>query len=115
VNSQTLELNATVRTTLAAGDADATIQIRFNGTNVARVQVRYVRGQRHDFNAQFVSENSRIGKERLVTLEGVDVRSTDTDATNPHHGLAWQRPCRRLRFRKLKLARFVENDGFHAL
>ena len=99
--------------TPAAGDADATIQIRFNSTNVARFKARYVRSQRHDFDAQFVSENARIGKERLVTLEGVNVGATDANATNPHHGLAWQRPCRRLRFRKLKLARFVENDGFH--
>ena len=87
--SAALELDATVRTAPAAGDATTTIPIGFNGTTVARFQARIVRRQRHDFDAQFMPENARIGKVGLVTLEGVNVGAADANATDPHHGLAW--------------------------
>jgi hypothetical protein len=38
----------------------------------------------HDLDCQFVTQNARVGEERLASAVGMQVGPADADATHPH-------------------------------
>lgn len=59
------------------------MEIRLHGTEIPRFQIALRSASAfnsYDTNCDFMPDYSRVGKERLLTLEGMIVRSTETDA-----------------------------------
>ena len=50
-----------------------TVKVRFHRAAVARVHVLCRAAHCNDLHAKLVTENSRVGKKRLVSTEGVDI------------------------------------------
>src|SRR5687768_4074088 len=65
VNPETFQFSTAIRLPATTRDAVSTIQIRLDGTPIARLQtVRFV-ARIHDFNPKFVAKNARVFKKRL--------------------------------------------------
>src|SRR4029077_9258871 len=82
VDSQYLQANATVGFAGTAGDAMATVKIRLHRALVARMHVFRRTAHRCDLHAKLVTENPRVAKKRLVSVEGVDIGPTDANPTH---------------------------------
>ena len=87
VDSQHLQAHAAVGFATAAGNAVTTIEVRFDRAAVARVHILRQAAHRDDLYAKFVTENSRVTKKRLVSVEGVDIGAADADAAHPNQRL----------------------------
>ena len=59
-----------------------------------------------NFDAQFMSQNARVLEERLATLEGMQIRSTDADTMDAHERLT-RLGTRSFDLLYLKLARLL--------
>ena len=84
LNSQHLHPLAAIRFGMLAGDALTTIQIRFDATPVARLQPLGVVTNADDFNAQFVTQDSRKTKEGLFALECMQICSANADSAHSY-------------------------------
>jgi Zn-dependent protease with chaperone function len=60
----------------------STVQIRLHCTLVARMHVSRRAAYRCDLNAKLVTENPRVAKKRLVSVEGMDIGATDANPTH---------------------------------
>ena len=78
-----------------------------------RINVPRAAGDLDDLDAQLVSEDARIGEERLVALVGVQVGAADADAVHAHQRFAGPRGTRDRPIDDRELPRLVENDRLH--
>src|SRR5271157_5767715 len=67
----------------AAGSAFSAVQVGLDRTVVPHRYPPVVGGRFHHFRSQLMPNHPRIGEEGLTTVEGVEIRATDTHAMNP--------------------------------
>ena len=79
VDAEALQGFAAVRPTGSARPAIPTIQVRFDGATIARLESVRSLWNRNDLDAEFVAEDARVFEERLSPGKGVKI-----GATNPH-------------------------------
>jgi hypothetical protein len=88
VDAHDLEVGAAIRFAAAAGDALAAVDVGFNGAAVASFEaVRFGAGI-DDLDAEFVSADARVIKERLFTGEGVKICTANADTVDAHERFA---------------------------
>ena len=91
-----------------------TIEVRFHRTVVAWVDLLRLASYRDDLHAKLVTENSWIAKERLISIEGVDISAADADAANSNKGfVGLKRGSWFIRGKQCKPAGLFETDRFH--
>src|ERR1700690_4326748 len=70
------------------------IQIRLNAASIAQLEaVRFgCQPDFSDFDGEFMTQDTRISKERLMPLERMQIRAADTHLPDAHLGLifAWR-------------------------
>ena len=114
-----VERFTTIRISLAAGIAHAAIHVGFDAALLTRCDVRHRFADLQHFDAQFVTENERVTKERHFSEIPTVVGSTNTDCLDPNKRLSRLRlngfwyfyHCPLLRFRELKR---LHEDWFHS-
>jgi hypothetical protein len=87
MHAENLQVGAAIRFVVPTGNALSAIQVRFNGTMATDSNAMHVRVDLENFHAQFVAEDSRVSEKRLPTTIRMQVRPTDTNPRDPHHGL----------------------------
>jgi hypothetical protein len=91
-----------------------TIEVRFHRTVVAWMDVRRLASYRYDLHAKLVTENSWIAKERLISIEGVDISTADADPANSNQGfVGLKRGSGLNRGKQRQPAGLFETDRFH--
>src|SRR5271165_2500731 len=94
MNAKHLEKRTAVGLTAQAGRTATAVQIGPDRTPVPYLQIVHVVAQRNDLNAELVSEHSRIGEERLITVKCVVVGATYAHLSNANQGFGggglWQ-------------------------
>jgi len=113
MDAKALQRLAAVVPSCTACAAVTTGEIRFDGYTVAGTNVGNLGSNLQNHRTQFMTKNTRIAKERLVTTESVQVGATDAYPMNldQHFG-----SCRGRGLRCIcpdELARSFEDDGFH--
>src|SRR5262249_22319168 len=71
-----------------AGIALLAIDVRLDGTAIARLDVRDAVADRHDLDAEFVAGDARVAEERHLAEVAVKVGPADADAEDTDHGVA---------------------------
>ena len=71
-------------------------------------------GRFDHFNAQFMSEHSRIGEEWLSSEVGVNVCAAHTDSANAHTDIVLFEISARRSVTEVEMSRFTENDLVHS-
>src|SRR5262249_6200151 len=80
VDAEALELHAAVGLAAAARDALAAGEVRLDGAEVTGVQPGHLRTDFDHFDSELVAEPARIGEERLLAAEGVQISPADPEA-----------------------------------
>ena len=88
MHAEHFDVGAAVRFSTAAGDALLTIDIRLHRTPIAGLYVSYPVAYRNDFNTKLVTQDTRIGKERLFAGEGVEIGAAYANSVNADERLA---------------------------
>src|SRR5262249_22169227 len=88
VDAEAPELHAAVGLAVPAGDARAAGEVGLDGAEVANLQLGHHRTDFDHFDSEFVAEPARIGEERLLAAEGVQISPADPEAPNLHQRFA---------------------------
>ena len=115
VHAKHLKLRAAIRLALSAGNASAAMEVGIDGTKIARNQLGNAGTEREHFNAQFMAEDTRVGKKRLASFEGVQVGSTDAYRANTDEGFPGPGGRRGGKLSPLKMTRLIEGKSTHDL
>ena len=94
VDAEHLDVRAAIRLAPAAGDAFLAVDVRLDRAAVAGFDVVDALADGDDLHAEFVPEDARVGEERLLAVESVDVGAAHADAVHAHQGLARPRARR---------------------
>ena len=86
-----IQRSAAVTVAFATSKAFTAIHIRFDAAFVAHVDVRHTFADRQDFNAQFVTNNQWIVKERHLPQKAAVVCSADAHPVGANQSLTWTR------------------------
>src|SRR5262245_50567298 len=88
VDAEALELHAAVGLAAPTRDALTAGEVRLDGAEVAGLQLGHPRTDFDNFDSQLVAEPARIGEERLLAAEGVQIGPADPEAPNFHQRFA---------------------------
>jgi ABC-type thiamine transport system substrate-binding protein len=115
VNAQGLVAFAAICVAAAAGIATLAIQVRFDGATLARPQIPDTFADGHDFDAEFVSGNSRVAEVGHLAQKSANVRAANADAMYAHQGFVrtWRRRLGNVDH--AETARLFQLDGFHKI
>ena len=91
MHAEHLELLATVRPALPAGVASLAIQIRLDGAAISRFDVRHVRADGENLDAQLMPRDPRITEKRKLPQVTGDIRAADADAMHANQCLTRRR------------------------
>jgi hypothetical protein len=88
VDAEYLQALAAVALAAFAGNAMFAVQVRLHGAAVANRNVRYALTDGEYFDAELVTNQTRIRKKRLSSGKGVNIRAANPDAMNAHKGFS---------------------------
>jgi hypothetical protein len=112
VDPDYLEAGAAVDLIHPAGQAFAALQVRDYGDRVAGIQASVIRADFLDGSGQFVTQDTRVGEERLVAPESVKIGAANANPAHPDKGFtrAGGRP---VNFFDIQLVRLAADNTFH--
>jgi hypothetical protein len=113
MNTENLQVFATIAVPFAARETLLAIDVRLNGATIARFYVGHALPYRDNLHTQLMTGNPRVTIERHFAEVPTQVGPTNPDAMHPNQRFAGPR---RFRFREINLAEmlgFLQLDGFH--
>ena len=112
VDAEALQRFAAVRPTGSARPAIPTIQVRFDGATIARLESVRSLWNRNDLDAEFVAEDARVFEERLSPGKGVKIGATNPHSTHSNESMIrWHRRLGHVR--RKESTGFVQGDLEH--
>jgi hypothetical protein len=115
VHAEDLQVDATVGFAATSGDALATVQVRFDRAVIANGDFLRIRPHGDDLDTELVSEDARIGEERLPAPKRVHVGATDTDPMDADESFLGRWLAGMFRVHGDQLAGLFQDDRFHAV
>ena len=113
VDAEDFEALAAVGPAAATGVAGRVVNVRLDGAAVAGFNVGDGGADFENFDAEFVTENARVGEERHFAEVGADVGAADTDTVDADEGVAGARVAGVGEVEALELFRGGEGEGEH--
>jgi hypothetical protein len=113
VHAKYLDEWAAVRLTAPTGWAVIAVQVGSYRASIPYPTLTHITANRHDLNAQFMSEHPGIGKEWLITMKRVVVSATDAHLPDAHDGLSGRWHKWFGHGERAKFTRSFENDTTH--
>ena len=113
MDAQHLEVLAAVAGSALTSVALWIIDVWLDTTAVAWLDVGHVLSDFQDLNAQFVTQDARIGNEGKRASVTTEIGAADAHAVNAHAGLTLTGSRGRFDVGTGELVGLLKNDGFH--
>jgi hypothetical protein len=115
VNAQGLVAFAAIGVASVARITTLAIHVRFDGATLARPQIPDPFADGHDFDAKFVSGNSRVAEKGHLSQKAANVGAANADAMHAHQGFVRTGRRRLGNVYHAQAVRLFQLDGFHKI
>jgi len=114
VDAEDLEIYATVGFATPAGDTMTTVKVGFYRATIAWPHILRRATHLDNLYPKLVTENSRVAKKRLPSLESMDISAAYSNAAHSNQRFVrLERSGRLIGGKEDKSAGFFETDSFH--